>query len=272
MTNFSVLISVYVKENPYCFSEALKSIWLNQTLRPDEIIIVEDGPITGELEKVIVEFANQASVQRVKISENKGLGPALNLGLLHCQHEIVARMDSDDICHPSRFDKQINFLVNNPDVSLLSSNISEFDNDYQNVSNERCVPCKHSEIVEFSKLRNPMNHMAVMFRKTAVLDSGGYIPFLGYEDYYLWVRMLVKGYKAHNLEESLVYARVGNNMLARRQGYIYFKQELKLQAEFVRLGHINLIQFSRNICLRAIPRLLPIKALKMVYNHIRKIK
>jgi glycosyltransferase involved in cell wall biosynthesis len=270
--NFSVLMSLYSKERPEFLDIALISVWDSQIVKPSEIVIVEDGPLNSELYQRIQELAERAPVKVIKLDSNKGLGIALQIGLEYCNNEIVARMDSDDICDPSRFQRQINFLINNPDISFLSSNIAEFDYDHQNVSNERCVPSNHSEIFKFSKLRNPMNHMAIMFRKRAVLDSGGYIPFLGYEDYYLWVRMLVKGYKAHNLEESLVYARVGNNMLARRQGYKFFKQELKLQAEFVKLGHINHVQFVRNIFLRGIPRLFPIKGLKMVYNYTRKNK
>jgi len=272
MTKFSVLISVYFKENSSFFEKALSSIWNDQTLQPTEIVVIKDGELTPELENVLHGFLKRAPLKLITLDKNVGLGTALAIGLKACSCEIVARMDSDDICDPSRFEKQINFLINNPDISLLSANIAEFDVDHKNPSNIRTVPNSHKEIIEFSKLRNPMNHMAVMFRKTAVLDSGGYIPFLGYEDYYLWVRMLLKGYKAHNLQESLVYARVGNNMLARRQGFKFFKQEIKLQFEFVKLGHINFIQLSRNILLRALPRLFPIWGLKLVYHFIRKNK
>lgn len=270
MNHFSVLMSVYHKENPEYIRQAFSSIWDHQILKPNEIVIVKDGPLTIELDDEILFFSQRAPVKIVKLEENKGLGIALNIGLNNCINELVARMDSDDISHPERFEKQINYLINNPEISFVSSNIQEFGKNISDILSQRLVPEFHQGITSFSKLRNPMNHMAIVFKKQAVLSSGGYIPFLGYEDYYLWVRMLQKGYKAYNIQENLVHARTGNNMLARRQGYVFFKQELKLQVELKRLKHINSVQLFRNIILRALPRLFPIFGLKMVYNFLRK--
>ncbi len=270
MTNFSVLISVYFKENSSFFEKALSSIWDDQTLQPTEIVVVKDGELTPELDSVLIDFSKKAPVKVVALSTNVGLGKALALGLDACSYELVARMDSDDVAVATRFEKQISYLMENPTVSFISSQIAEFDNVPTNTKSIRNVPVDQHSIVRFSKSRNPMNHMAVVFKKSAVVSVGGYLPFLGYEDYYLWVRMLKAGFQAHNHPEVLMYARVGNNMLARRQGFTFFKQEIKLQRTFKKLGHITIVQFLKNIITRALPRLLPVAGLKLVYKLIRK--
>lgn len=270
MINFSVLISVYFKENSSFFEKALSSIWDDQTLQPTEIVVVKDGELTPELDAVLIDFSKKAPVKVVALSNNVGLGKALAIGLDACSYELVARMDSDDVAVATRFEKQISYLMENPTVSLISSQIAEFDNIPTNSKSIRNVPVDQYSIVRFSKSRNPMNHMAVVFKKSAVASVGGYLPFLGYEDYYLWVRMLNAGFQAHNHHEVLMYARVGNNMLARRQGFTFFKQEIKLQRTFIKLGHITIVQFIKNTITRALPRLLPVAGLKLVYKLIRK--
>ncbi len=267
---FSVLIPVYYKENPVFLKRALKSIWKDQTLKPDEIVIVRDGPLTERLDQVIEQFAQKAPVKIVSLKKNAGLGKALAKGILACSHEFIARMDSDDISVPERFQKQLEYLWNNPEVDLLSSNIAEFSDNPKKIVSIRKVPSTHEEIVRFSRSRSPMNHMAVVFRKQAVLNAGNYKPFNSYEDYFLWVRMLMAGHQAANIDEELVLARTGNNMLARRQGYAYFKQELKLQKEFYLAHFIHYETYLRNIMLRAVPRLLPLFFLAIIYRYLRK--
>lgn len=267
---FSLLISVYKNENPIHLSMSINSVWKNQILKPSEIVLVKDGPLTSNLEKAIETFKQNLPLKIISFPKNMGLGYALSEGLNYCEYELVARMDSDDICAPDRFEKQISFMESNSNISLLSSNIAEFHDNPDTISSVRRVPENHEEIRKFAKRRNPMNHMAVMFRKSAVLDAGNYQPFHGYEDYFLWVRMLQKGYKAANLNENLVFARVGNNMIARRQGMKFFKEELRLQKEFLKMGFINRWEWSQNILLRAIPRLMPIFALKLIYKTLRK--
>lgn len=269
-TAFSVLLSVYSKENPEYLYSALNSIWENQNLKPSEIVIIKDGPLTEELDKVIETLSKIAPIKCHSLDKNYGLGIALAKGLIVCSNEIVARMDSDDIASPDRFIKQLQYIKENPEITLLSSNIAEFEENISIIRSIRKVPQAHKEIIQFAKRRNPMNHMTVMFRKSAVLDAGNYLPFHGYEDYYLWVRMLQKGYKAANLKEHLVYARIGNNMIARRQGLRFFKEELRLQKEFFRMGFINRMEWAQNILLRAFPRLMPILVLKLIYKTLRK--
>lgn len=270
--SFSVLISVYHKENPLFMKRALESVYENQTLKPTEVLIIKDGPLTKELDRVIKDYEDNypGVFNIITLSKNKGLGNALKIGVEKCKYELIARMDTDDIAVPDRFEKQIRFMKANPDVVLVSSDIAEFDNNPNIISGKRVVPKKHEEICKFAKKRNPMNHMAVMYRKEAVLNSGNYKIFLGYEDYYLWVRILLKGYITANINDVLVNARIGNNMLARRQGFKFYRQEIKLQQEFRDIGFINSMEFIQNVLFRALPRLLPESILSVIYKMLRK--
>lgn len=267
---FSILLSVYNKENPIFFSSALDSIWSDQILKPSEIVIVKDGPLTKELDEVIELFSKSAPVKCVQLNQNCGLGIALAKGLEACSNEIIARMDSDDIAQPDRFEKQVKYLVYHPEYDVIGSNIAEFNQSVNDIVSFRKVPEQANEIFAFARRRNPMNHMSIVYRKKAVLDAGNYIPFPGYEDYYLWIRMLMKGSAFYNIQENLIFARTGNDMLSRRQGKAFFLQELKLQKEFQRIGFITRSGYMLNLLFRAIPRLFPVWGLKYVYKTLRK--
>jgi len=267
---FSVLISVYFRENPKFLQTALNSIWENQILKPSEIVLVEDGPLSKDLQEVINKASIQMPLNIIKLKHNVGLGTALNKGLLHCSNELIARMDSDDISVPDRFKKQVEYMIKHPEAAIISSDIEEFDSELNHVIGKRILPKSYHAILKFAKKRNPMNHMAIMFRKSAILDAGSYKPFPGYEDYYLWVRVLLKGYKAANINDVLVKVRAGNNMLARRQGIKFFKEEIRLQHEFKRLKFINNLEYYQNILQRAFPRLLPVFLLAKIYKALRK--
>lgn len=269
-TKFSVLLSIYYKETPSYLSLALYSIWENQNQRPSEIVIVKDGSLTEELDQVIDTFSKIAPVKCLSLDKNYGLGIALAKGVEQCTNEIIARMDTDDIAQPDRFEKQVNFLLKHPEYDVVGSNIAEFNQSANDIVSYRKVPEKANEIALFAKRRNPMNHMSVVFRKEAVINAGNYIPFPGYEDYYLWVRMLQNGSKFYNIQENLILARIGNNMLARRQGKEFFMQELKLQKKFYKIGFLNRFDYFLNVLLRATPRLFPISGLKYVYKTLRK--
>lgn len=267
---FTVLLSIYYKEKPVFLSRALNSIWEEQILKPVEIVIVKDGPLTNELNLVLTEFEKLAPVKNLELDKNYGLGFALAKGLNVCSNEIVARMDSDDIAKPDRFEKQIKYIIDHPEYDVIGSNIAEFDKSEKDIVSIRKVPKEQNEIYTFAYRRNPMNHMSVVFRKSAVLRAGSYISFLGFEDYYLWVRMLLQGSKFYNIQDNLLLVRIGNDMHARRQGKLYFLQELKLQKELFQMGFINWFEYMLNLLLRAFPRLFPVWLLKYVYKIIRK--
>ena len=266
--DFSVLISVYSKENPEYFKAALNSIWKDQSLKPHEIVLVKDGPLTEELEKVISDFSQVAPLKILKLNNNSGLGVSLAEGLKLCSCNLVARMDSDDISKPDRFEKQVEFMSEHPEVGVLGTFIAEFISTINNIVSYRKLPIECSDIALFAKKRNPLNHMTVIFRKEAVITAGNYVAFYGYEDYYLWVRILKNNITIVNLPDVLVYARI-NNIYGKRRGIRLFAIEFKLQKEFLRLGFTNNFNFLYNIIFRALPRLLPVGGLKLVYKFLR---
>ena len=270
--SFSVLIAVYHKENPGHFQLALRSIWNNQQLKPTEIVLMEDGPLSDELKTVIEDFAQEAPLKIIAFEQNRGLGVVLAEGVHHCSNDWIARMDSDDIATPERFLRQIDFIQKNPDIDIVGSSIAEFQNTPEIITSYRCLPSATATIGAFAKRRNPLNHMTVIFRKQAVIDAGNYQPFIGYEDYLLWVRMLMNGAKMANISEPLVWARIGNNMFARRHGLKFFKQEIKLQKKLKDMAFLTHGEYLENIILRAFPRLLPEWGIKLVYKFLRKDK
>ncbi|MFD2803316.1 glycosyltransferase [Litchfieldia salsa] len=262
-------MSVYYKESPKFLLESIKSI-INQTLLPNEIVIVQDGELTTELTEILGKYErNYPNLFKfIKLDQNVGLGPALAIGINECNNHIIARMDSDDICHPERFERQINYLNENPSIDVVGSWIGEFDQDYTEVTNVRKVPLSYQDVLNFAKTRNPLNHMTVVFRKKAVLDAGNYKPFLWNEDYYLWVRMLNQNYKIVNLGEILVYARTGSEMYKRRGGIQYLLKDISLQKEFLRMNFINRTTFYKNIIIRCFVRLLPNSLRGFVYKTL----
>lgn len=268
--NFSVLISVYAKEKPEYLKVALESIWDKQTLQPTEIVLVKDGVLTPELDEVIGQFGLRAPLIICQLKLNEGLGKALAIGLKKCSNDLVARMDSDDISSPLRFEKQIRVMTEKPELDILGTNIAEFHNQGDKACSYRRLPSQFCDIQSFAKKRNPLNHMTVLFKKSAVIDAGNYLPFFGYEDYYLWIRMLRNGSLIGNISEDLVFARVGNDMYARRHGIRFFIQELKLQKELLQMDFLTKREYFRNIFLRALPRLFPAWGIKLVYKFLRK--
>ena len=265
---FSVLMSVYVKENPEYFDTALESV-VNQTLMPNEIVIVKDGVLTKELDSVIEKYISKYPqlFNIVALEENVGLGEALRIGVLNCNNEIIARMDSDDICQGERFEKQIKFLTENSNVDLVGSWISEFESNPEEIISYRQLPTEHNEIYKFGQFRCPVNHMTVMYKKEAVLKAGNYQTFKNIEDYYLWGRMLKQGSIFANIPECLVNVRAGLAMFKRRANLKYFfNTEFPLHTELYKMNFINLKQYLRNISSKFLLRVLPTKLMGLVYK------
>ena len=267
--DYSVLMSVYAKEKPEYLETAIKSM-MDQTIPTNDFVLVCDGPLTSELDSVIGKFESlyPERFHTLRLEVNQGLGNALNHGLQVCKNELIARMDSDDISCSNRCELQLECFNKNPNLALCSGDIAEFENDPNKIITIRHVPLKHDEILKFAKRRNPMNHMAVMYRKSAVLDSGNYVEMNLAEDYYLWVRMFQKGFKAENINEILVYVRIGNGMYERRGGFSYAKKICALQKSFLDLHFITPFEFLGNCLLRIISSLIPKSASKLLYQHI----
>lgn len=263
---FSVLLSLYIKEQPSHLIQCLDSLF-SQTLLPTEIILVKDGPLTAELGAIVSDYAVRYPVLKVvALPQNQGLGRALNEGLKHCSYDIVARMDTDDISKPDRFEKQIAVFRKHPELDLVGAWIDEFEEDIHHVISTRKLPERHEDVMSYATRRNPVNHPVVMFRKSAVLAAGGYQHFPLFEDYFLWVRMLKNGAKFYNIQESLLYFRTSPNMFKRRGGWKYAMDEVRFQNVMRKMNMITWGRFLMNVAIRFPVRIMPNKLREVIYK------
>ncbi len=264
---FSVLMSVYAKEHPEFLRQALESL-VEQTVAPHEVIIVKDGPLNEGLEDTILAFQQKLPIRTLQIEKNVGLGRALNAGVVTCRTELIARMDSDDVCVADRFEKQLRFFRNHPEVDLLGGAIGEFETDWRKSQSVRALPPGGQSLLRTARLRNPMNHQTVMFRKSAVLAAGNYQPVLGFEDYFLWARMIIAKSQISNLPEILVYARSGNGMHKRRGGLQYVKEEIRFQLLLRKTGFLTNSRCALNVLIRTPVRLVPTSQRAKFYKAV----
>jgi len=267
---FSVLMSIYYKEKAEYFDRAMQSIWDEQTIKPNEIVLVQDGKLTDELYDAIKQWQDKLgdSFKTIPLEKNVGLGDALNIGLDKCSYELVARMDTDDICSSDRFEKQLK-IFENSDIDICSSWVSEFDENENKIISYRKLPENHDEIVAFAKKRNPINHPTVMYKKEAVLKAGGYKKMMWFEDYYLWIRMMLNNAKFYNIQEPLVNMRAGYGQLERRSGLEYAIEEFKFLKTMKELGFLSNSQFVKNSAIRFIARVVPKSLVKQIYKVLR---
>lgn len=261
---YSVLMSVYKKENPAFFRLSIESM-LNQTFPPDEFVLVCDGALTQELDSVIYEFSEKFHdfFRIIRLKENKGLGYALRVGVVECKNELIARMDSDDVSKPNRCEIQINYFKKHPNVGIIGGYVEEFSDSVHVVESIRCVPEHQKEIIKFIKKRNPFNHPSVMFRKSSVLSSGNYKNVRYMQDYFLWVDMLSSGVQGYNIPTVLVSMRAGSNLFKRRSGIQYLRIQKNLLQYMKEKKIINSFEFLVFLILRTISSLSP--------NWIRKV-
>ncbi len=270
LISFSVAMCVYGKDNAEHFKLAVDSV-LNQSAKPDEIVIVVDGPIPKKLQEVVSIYEQNPIFKIVRLKENQGHGIARRTSLSHCSYDIVALMDADDICVPQRFEKQLEFLKNNSDVDIVGGNIAEFINTVDNVVGYRNIPCEDKDIKLYMKKRCPMNQMTVMFRKKSIDLVGGYLDWYCEEDYYLWLRMYLADMRFANIDEIFVNVRVGKEMYQRRGGIKYFKSEARLQKYMLNKKIINFPTYISNVTKRLIVQvLLPNRLRGWVFKKIAR--
>lgn len=256
-------------ENAVHLKAALASL-ANQSLQAEEVVLVCSGPLPAHQTEVIRAFKAEHNLIRVDLKQNRALGISLKKGLSRTSNEWVARMDSDDICAPDRFEKQFRWLESHPDTDILGTAIDEFTADPAHPVSRRDVPLTHEDIAASAFQRTPFNHMTVVYRKSAVLAAGSYRNFLGYEDFDLWTRMLVAGVKMANLEEVLVHARIGNGFHSRRGGWRYAR------AEWRALGTANAINPGNRLAVnllrpvRFVMRLMPSRLRSAMYGLVRR--
>lgn len=263
--SYSVVMNAYAEDHAVHLGQAIDSV-LQQTLSPDELIIAVDGPVGEAIKHVLENASGSDSVRVIYIGKNVGLGPARNIAINHARNSFVGVMDADDICLPSRFEKQIEIL-SHEQVDVLGGWIEEFDEDPDVIESLRLrrTPLKHEEIYDFGKRRNPMNHVTLMFRKDAFDAVGGYRGVLYFEDYDLIIRMLLAGFRFKNIPELLVRVRCGNNMFRRRGGVDIIKSEFQFMWDMNRKGYITLGQVFLNVGIRFPLRVIPASMRRWFY-------
>lgn len=267
---FSVLISVYKNDNPADFRAAIESVTVKQTIKPDEVYIYVDGPVSTELLDTINLLQKEMPFINVhKENQNKGLGKALQYGMLHVKHELVARMDADDISVPDRFECQLKQFEDDSELAVASGHTADFIGSLNNIIGIRKVPIGNEGCRNYMKQRDAINHPAVMFRKSEVLKAGNYQEWYLNEDSYLWLRMYLAGCKFDNLDKILVYMRSGDGQYARRGGWKYFKSEVGLQRLRLKNGIVSFPRYLFNCSIHFIVKcLLPNSVRGWIFKHL----
>lgn len=266
---FSVLMSLYIKEKPEYFRECMESIF-RQTVLPSEIVIVKDGPLTEELEAALHEYVTRDPhlYTIVPLETNRGLGLALAEGILHCKHELVARMDTDDICREDRFELQLAEFEKNPNLDICGSHISEFEDTPDQIVAKRTVPLLDKEIKKYQKRRDAFNHVAVMFKKSKVLEAGNYQSCMLMEDTLLWANMFNADAQAMNIDDYLVYVRIGKDMYERRGGLAYFRKYKNGRKKVRDTGFIGFWDYYYTLLIQFIVAIIPNKVRGYVFKKL----
>lgn len=263
-------MSVYAGDAAEHVTLAIDSIY-NQTLPPDEVIIVIDGPVNKSISDAIESRTEAPNVFRIK--ENGGLAHALNFGLNKCEHEWIARMDADDYALPDRFEKLFHAVALEPELSLLGAQHKVFCSDLKKEEGLRLVPTEHNDIVRYSKYRTPINHPTIIFRKSSILAVGGYPENIGrFEDWGLCLRLIKSGFRLKNISALVLHVRGGNNMMARRRGINYLLEEIRALRALRRNKLISRSMLIKNIAIRAPLRLIPETVLRLVYSQVLRKK
>ena len=267
---YTFLMSVYYKDNPEWLEESINSM-LDQTVQPDEVLILKDGKLTKELEEVLNKYKENQIIKVIGFEKNRGLGPVLADGVKLAKNELIARMDSDDICDKERCEKQLKRFQENEKIDIVGGIVTEFVNSIENIVSIKGVPENDFQIYKYAKIRNPFNHPTVMYKKQKVIEAGNYQDNFRYEDYDLWIRMLMKGMKGYNIQENLVYMRVGDNFYNRRGGMKYLKTILKFRKEQYNRGFYNRREYIKSIIPHIIVSLIPNSIRKIVYIKVLRI-
>ncbi|MBQ3700902.1 MAG: glycosyltransferase [Prevotella sp.] len=258
MEKFSVCTSVYKNDNPSYVSVALDSMLVHQSVKPSEIIMVQDGPVPEELSNLLREYEGKYPniIHVIRLEKNGGLGNALKLDVENAKYDICARMDSDDICLPDRFEKQLAYLEAHPECDIVGGQITEFIDSPNNIVGKREVPCVNEEIYKYMRSRCALNHPTVMFKKESVLKAGNYQDWFWNEDYYMWVRMMEQRCVFANLPDVLVNMRSGLDQYGRRGGKKYFNSEIGIKRLMLEKGMITRKEYIINYVERFIIQLL----------------
>ncbi len=264
---------VYGGDSPVFFDEAIASV-INQTVKPDEIVLAVDGPIPKTIHTIIDKYSemlNDIAFKVIYLEKNMGHGAARRASICACTNGLIALMDADDLSAPDRFERQLSYYRAHPEISVVGGNIAEFIDLPERIIGKRIVPEDNAAIVEYMKKRCPMNQVSVMFKKKDIESVGGYIDWYCEEDYYLWIRLCLAGCKFANLPDILVNVRVGEEMYQRRGGIRYFKSEAKLQRYMLNKGLIHLPRYLINVAERLILQvLLPNRVRGFIFQKLAR--
>lgn len=268
---FSVIMPFYRGDQADHFDKAIQSLQ-EQTLIPDEVVLIQDGPVSWELENLVRDWQGRwSAINWVQLPKNLGLSGALNAGIEAAQHEWLARMDADDICRSDRFEKQLALIDSDPELAILGSWIEEFDEEMKESLAVRRLPETDPEIRSYARWRCPFNHMTVMYRKSILQDLGPYTNFgaVG-DDYELWARFIMANHKTANIQENLVMARAGNSMFKnRRRGFKYLRNEIAEINALYALGLLKPWHYVFHVLVKSIVRLSPSWMVRIFYKGIR---
>ena len=266
---FSVLMSLYINEKVE-YARACFDSLLNQTVQAKEWVIVEDGPLKEEMYTLLEEYekSNPGLINRVPLEKNVGLGLALREGVLNCSYDLIARMDTDDIAREDRFEVQLSLFEKDKELDICGSHIKEFIGEVENIECERLVPLENDDIYKYQRKRSAFNHVTVMFKKESVLRAGNYMHAPLMEDDMLWVCMMNVNCKCANIDDYLVYVRVGNDMYERRGGWSYFKKYKNARKTIYNTGYISYWDYLSTVLIQFVVALIPVKLRKFVFTKL----
>lgn len=265
--NYSVLMSVYAKEQADFFRRSIESI-LAQTVLTNDFVLICDGPLTDELEAVIAEVLESHGdiFHVIRQETNQGLTKALNLGLQACKNELVARMDSDDVSLPQRCELQMRKFREDPELAIVGGEIDEFEKTPENVVSHKGMPHTQEEILRYARTRNPFNHPTVMYRRSVILAAGSYPDHIMHEDYALWSKLLLEGVRVCNLPDTLCRMRTDSGLYERRGGWKYLKLAVQLRWYLHQAGMLSIWGFLYMVCVLTVVCLVPTSVRKFIYR------
>lgn len=265
--HFSIAISVYKNDNPEFFDRALESITDLQTIKPDEVVLVVDGPVSDEINAVINKYASKYVFNVIRLETNGGLGNALRLATENAKYDLIARMDSDDVSVSDRFEQELALFESDDSLDVVGGDITEFIDSEDNIVATRTVPINDTEIKKYMKKRCAMNHVSVMLKKQSIMNVGGYLDWHYNEDYYLWIRMQLNNAIFGNTGTPLVNVRVGEDMYRRRGGKKYYESEKGLQKYMLHHHMISVYRYCMNCFTRFVVQILvPNKIREWIYK------
>ena len=272
LPKYSVLMSLYAKEKPDYFKLAVDSM-LNQTVAPDEIVIVEDGPLTDDLYAVLNNYKEKypQKIHTVRNEKNCGLAYSLNVGLAACRNELVARMDTDDYSLPNRCEEQLNRFKNDGELALLGTQTRYFKTNPNDAGEKiHYHPIGMDAIKKTVRRYSPFGHPTVMYKKSTVLACGGYDKELRRsQDYDLFSKMIATGNKADNIDEALVLFRADDKMMGRNKNKESCKNRILIQKRLYKRGECSLgdllyIQFAMFVS-----QMIPVSLYSFVYKIVK---